>query len=88
MTAVTLNLPDDLANDVQKFGTLESAEFLQFIEKLTNKFKQQQEKTITQDKPVINILDRLSAPELETQGLSDIDFDIPKANINLKQVEF
>ncbi len=72
---------------MQKFGTLESAEFLQFIEKLTNKFKQQQEKTITQDTPVISILDRLSAPELEKQGLSDIEFNIPKASITLKQVE-
>ncbi len=88
MTALTLNLPDELANDVQKFGTLESAEFLQFIEKLTNKFKQQQEKTTTKESSVISILDRLSAPTLEKQGLSEIEFDIPKANITLKQVEF
>ncbi len=55
MTALTLNLPDKLANDVQKFGTLESVEFLQLVEKLTNKFKQQHEKKITQDTPVSRV---------------------------------
>lgn len=93
MTTLTVDLPEQLANDVQKFGTLESEEFLQLLESLTHKFKTENSPhaphTDASDKvSVMSILDRLSAPALEDQGLSDIDFDIPKANIKLKEVDF
>lgn len=86
MTSVQLNLPDELALRVKKHSVLESAELLRLIEKVTAEIEQQQQSVASSPNKVVSILDKLSAPEL--QGLADIEFDIQKTNITLKEVDF
>lgn len=80
MTTLSLHLPDALAQRIQQAGILESKELLKLLEAMTEEFEKQQ------TREVVSILDKLAAPEIE--GLADVDFDVPKAQIEAQKIEW
>lgn len=80
MTTLSLHLPDALAQRIQQAGILESKELLKLLEAMTEEFEKQQ------TREVVSILDKLAAPEIE--GLADVDFDVPKAQIETQKIEW
>lgn len=80
MTTLSLHLPDALAQRIQQAGILESKELLKLLEAMTEEFEKQQ------TREVVSILDKLAAPEIE--GLADVEFDVPKAQIEAQKIEW
>lgn len=80
MTTLSLHLPDELAQRIQQAGILESKELLELLESMTEQFEKQQ------TRKTVSILDKLAAPEIE--GLAEVDFDVPKAQIKAQRIEW